>query len=85
MAKITGMHTSGSPAGTILPCAGASALPGTLLCQGQAVSRVTYAALFAVIGTTHGAGDGSTLLRLAEGVTPRVWRLAWSRYVYADR
>jgi len=58
------MHTSGSPAGTILPCAGASALPGTLLCQGQAVSRVTYAALFAVIGTTHGAGDGSTTFNL---------------------
>jgi microcystin-dependent protein len=39
----------------------AASLPaGWLLCYGQAVSRVTYAALFAVIGTTYGAGDGST-------------------------
>ena len=33
---------------------------GWLLCNGQVVSRTTYAALFAVIGTTYGAGDGST-------------------------
>lgn len=38
----------------------ATASPGWLLCQGQAVSRLTYAALFAVIGTTYGAGDGAT-------------------------
>lgn len=30
------------------------------LCNGQAISRVTYAALFAVIGTLYGSGDGST-------------------------
>ena len=64
MAKITGMHTSGSPAGTILPCGNATALPGTLLCQGQAVSRTTYAALFAAIGTAYGVGDGSTTFNL---------------------
>lgn len=40
---------------------GASTFPtGWLLCNGQAVSRSTYAALFAVISTTYGAGDGST-------------------------
>lgn len=33
---------------------------GWLYCNGQAVSRTTYAALFAEIGTTYGAGDGST-------------------------
>lgn len=33
---------------------------GWLLCDGQAVSRTTYADLFAAIGTTFGAGDGST-------------------------
>lgn len=33
---------------------------GWLQCDGQAVSRVTFAALFAAIGTTYGAGDGST-------------------------
>lgn len=37
---------------------------GWLLCQGQAVSRTTYAALFAIIGTTYGSGDGSTTFNL---------------------
>ncbi len=40
---------------------------GWLLCQGQAVSRTTYAALFAVIGTIFGAGDGSTTFNLPDG------------------
>jgi microcystin-dependent protein len=40
---------------------------GWLLCDGSQVSRVTYAALFAVIGTTHGAGDGSTTFNLPDG------------------
>lgn len=35
-----------------------------LYCQGQAVSRTTYAALFAVIGIRYGAGDGSTTFNL---------------------
>ncbi len=34
--------------------------PGYIAADGSAVSRSTYAALFAVIGTTHGSGDGST-------------------------
>jgi microcystin-dependent protein len=33
---------------------------GFLECDGTAVSRSTYAALFAVVGTTYGIGDGST-------------------------
>jgi microcystin-dependent protein len=37
---------------------------GWLLCTGTAVSRTTYAALFAVIGTTFGVGDGSTTFNL---------------------
>lgn len=37
---------------------------GWFLCDGSAVSRTTYAALFAVIGTTFGAGDGSTTFNL---------------------
>ncbi len=36
------------------------------LCYGQAVSRTTYAALYAVIGTTFGAGDGSTTFNLPD-------------------
>jgi microcystin-dependent protein len=37
---------------------------GYLLCTGTAVSRSTYAALFAIIGTTFGTGDGSTTFNL---------------------
>lgn len=46
--------------GTVLPFAGTTAPSGWLLCYGQEVSRTTYANLFAIIGTTYGAGDGST-------------------------
>ncbi|HWV45221.1 MAG TPA: phage tail protein, partial [Nitrospira sp.] len=37
-----------------------SAAPGWLQCNGQAVSRTTYALLFAAIGTAFGAGNGTT-------------------------
>lgn len=37
---------------------------GWLPCDGRAVSRTTYAALFTAIGTTFGAGDGSTTFNL---------------------
>lgn len=37
---------------------------GWLLCDGSAVSRTTYAALFAAVGTTYGSGDGSTTFAL---------------------
>lgn len=52
------------PAGTVMPYAGASAPTGYLLCDGSAVSRSTYSALYAIIGTTYGAGDGSTTFNL---------------------
>jgi microcystin-dependent protein len=42
----------------------ASAPSGYLICDGTAVSRTTYAALFAVIGTTFGAGDTTTTFNL---------------------
>lgn len=48
------------PPGLVAPYAGSSAPSGWLLCDGAAVSRTTYAALFAIIGTTYGSGDGST-------------------------
>lgn len=54
------------PVGTIIDYAGASAPDGYLLCFGQAVSRVTYAKLFAVIGTTFGTGNGSTTFNLPD-------------------
>jgi len=44
----------------------ASAPTGYLLCNGTAVSRSTYAALFAVYGSTFGAGDGSTTFNLPD-------------------
>lgn len=47
-------------AGFISDFGGANAPAGWLVCDGQAVSRTTYADLFAAIGTTWGAGDGST-------------------------
>ena len=51
---------SAVPAGTILDFGGPVAPSGYLLCNGVAVSRATYAALFSVIGEVWGAGDGST-------------------------
>jgi microcystin-dependent protein len=43
-----------------LPWSGTTAPSGWLLCYGQSLSRATYAALFAVIGTTFGSVDGSS-------------------------
>lgn len=39
---------------------------GFLACDGSAVSRSTYAALFAAIGTAYGAGNGSTTFNLPD-------------------
>ena len=50
--------------GVIQMYAGSTAPSGWLICNGQAVSRTTYAALFAVIGTTYGTGDGSTTFNI---------------------
>lgn len=55
-----------SPPGIVVPYAGTSAPDGWLLCYGQAVSRTTYAALFAAISTTYGAGDTSTTFNLPD-------------------
>lgn len=55
-----------SPGRTVRICAAATPSPGWLLAQGQAVSRTTYAAMFANIGTTYGAGDGSTTFNLPD-------------------
>jgi microcystin-dependent protein len=52
------------PIGAILDFAGPNAPEGWLICDGRLVSRTTYAALFAVIGTFWGAGDGSTTFAL---------------------
>jgi len=55
-----------APIGSIVSYAGAAAPSGYLLCNGAAVSRTTYAALFAAIGTTYGVGNGSTTFNLPD-------------------
>lgn len=52
------------PVGAIIEYPSLTAPYGYLLCDGRAVSRTEYADLFAAIGTTHGAGDGSTTFNL---------------------
>lgn len=52
------------PVGGYLMFAGSAAPTNFLACNGAAVSRTTYSALFAVIGTTYGAGDGTTTFNL---------------------
>nr|BDD44513.1 microcystin dependent protein [Moraxellaceae bacterium] len=57
----------GAPVGAVVDFAGAGTPPGVWLeCNGQNVSRTDYAALFAAIGTTWGAGDGSTTFTLPD-------------------
>lgn len=55
-----------SPVGSMIIFAGATAPDGWLLCQGQAISRTTYARLFAIIGATWGVGNGSTTFNLPD-------------------
>ena len=50
--------------GSVIAWAANSTPNGYLLCNGAAVSRTPYAALFAAIGTTYGTGDGSTTFNL---------------------
>lgn len=65
---ITAVNTSWLvPTGAVMPFAASSSLPsGWLACDGSAVSRTTYADLYAVCGTTFGAGDGSTTFNLPD-------------------
>lgn len=60
--------SSVSPTGTVVAFAGSTAPSGWLLCDGGStgVLRTTYSALFAVIGTTYGAGDGSTTFNVPD-------------------
>lgn len=54
------------PAGLVFPYAGTSAPSGYLLCDGSAVSRSTYAALFTAVATTYGTGDGASTFNLPD-------------------
>lgn len=52
------------PTGSVIPFAGETPPEGFLLCNGQEVSRVTYARLFSVIKEKFGAGDGVTTFQV---------------------
>jgi|TARA_S200002703_G_C3802694_1_gene248210 microcystin-dependent protein len=62
--NITGIE--GINTGIIVPWSAASVPSGFLECDGSNVSRSTYSALFAVVGTTYGAGDGSSTFGLPD-------------------
>jgi microcystin-dependent protein len=58
--------TVGVPIGTVVSYAGNTVPTNYILCDGSAVSRTTYSALFTAIGTTWGSGDGSTTFNLPD-------------------
>jgi microcystin-dependent protein len=57
---------NGCPIGTIIAHAANTPPTRWLECNGSAVSRTTYSALFTVIGTTFGTGDGTTTFNLPD-------------------
>ena len=63
-ANLTGIE--GIPTATIVPWSSSSVPSGFLECNGAAVSRSTYSALFAIVGTTYGAGDGATTFNVPD-------------------
>lgn len=54
------------PTGVVMPFAGSISPSGWLICDGTAVSRTTYATLFATVSTTYGVGDGSTTFNVPD-------------------
>jgi microcystin-dependent protein len=70
-----GTFVAAIPAGAIAMFGMTTVPTGWLYCNGQAVSRTTYARLFTAIGTTFGAGDGTTTFALPDlrGYFPRGW------------
>lgn len=58
--------TNNTPVGAVTMWVTGTAPTGWTLCQGQAISRTTFGSLFSVIGTTYGAGDGSTTFNLPD-------------------
>jgi|GEM_PF-950837 Microcystin-dependent protein len=62
----TAIGAKGVSPGTVVDMAYANVPSGYLAANGQAVSRTTYAALFALLGTYYGVGDGSTTFNLPD-------------------
>lgn len=54
------------PTGVIMPFAGTAEPTGWFLCDGRELSRTTYATLFAIIGITHGQGNGTTTFNIPD-------------------
>jgi len=54
------------PAGSVIVWPKSTAPDGWLLCDGSAINRTTYAALFALIGTTYGSGNGSSTFNVPD-------------------
>ncbi len=63
---MAGSIQTATPTGAVVPYAGTAAPDGWLLCDGQAVSRTTYANLFAVLGTRYGVGNSTTTFNLPD-------------------
>ena len=63
-ARAADLAASGSKPGRLVVTFRDTPEPGTLVCNGAAISRTTYARLFAAIGSTYGAGDGSSTFNL---------------------
>lgn len=63
----------GNPIGSYMMFPTATVPDGYLECNGDAISRATYAELFAVIGDDYGVGDGSTTFNIPDcrGIFPR--------------
>ena len=61
-----GVTNFSMPSGALVAFAGSAAPTGWLFCDGSAVSRTTYAALFTAIGTAYGVGDGSSTFNVPD-------------------
>lgn len=65
---VNGLATGGGviPVGSIITWITSTPPTGYIECNGDPISRTTYAALFAVLGTDYGVGDGSTTFNLPD-------------------
>ena len=70
-ASVAEQISAAMPAGTVIAYAGSTAPEGFITCNGAAVSRTTYSALFTAIGTLYGEGDGTSTFNLPD-LTGRV-------------
>ena len=67
MSQFVKSTTIAEAVGSIKPFGGSTSPSGWLLCDGTAISRTTYSALFSIISTGFGVGDGSTTFNVPNG------------------